>query len=424
MKLLLFALLFIQVLSDTAFSQVPQPSLSSYPQIIIDILNQTPRWKAPPETTPECLDSLKRTSLNPSLCHIQLKLDPLNSLRSKLFFDFDAEGKYGFKNIDFQQTPTLKVRGLIGLHEKTLDRPQRPLVIFRMGIHGNRDEFTAERFLIKILYEDLGYHVLMLESLTSHGFIMANEKVSFGGLEEGLQSFYVINQIYKKELPWTDQVSDIHMMAISMGGEGTFLAASLDEQTIHQIKSVQLFCPVVNLQKTFEYHAQPGLANALGDLWNSLRLKALIARTPELQKLSLWKMLFDLTPRFSPRLVEIINEQSQAPLLSLTDLEKKFPYLKIPQDFKQHLEKSRNFYERNNFWPTFKNEKTPIQVVVTPNDVMAINDLNSNLIRNGQQPGTFKQVSFVDVEGFHCGLAQEYQWPFLVELVRRGLEKK
>ena len=62
--------------------------------------------------------------------------------------------------------------------------------------------------------------------------------------------------------------------------------------------------------------------------------------------------------------------------------------------------------------------------MVTPNDVMAINDLNSNLIRNGQQPGTFKQVSFVDVEGFHCGLAQEYQWPFLVELVRRGLEKK
>lgn len=411
------------MLPKSSGAQVPQPNLSSYPQLILDILNMTPRWKAPELTTPECLNSLKQASLNPSACRIHDKLDPFNSLRSKLFFDFDAEGKYGFKNIDFQQTPILKVRGLIGLHEKTFDHPKRPLVIFRMGIHGNRDEFTAERFLIKILYLDLGYNVLMLESLTSHGFVLANEKVSFGGLEEGLQTFYVLNQIYKKEFSWVDQISDIHMMAISMGGEGTFLTTYLDEKTIHQIKSVQVFCPLINLQKTFEHHARPGLANAFGDFWNSLRLKALTARTPELQKLSLWKMLFDLTPRFSPKAMEIINEQIRGPLLSVADIEKKFPYLKIPQDFKKHLEKSHNFYERNNFWPVFKNEKTPIEVIVTPNDIMAINELNSNLIRNGQQPGTFNKVSFVDLEGFHCGLAEEYQWPFLVELVRRGIEK-
>lgn len=383
----------------------------------------TPRWKAPEETTAACLESLKQPKLNPSLCHIDQKLDPINSFRSKLFFDFDAEGKYGFKNIDFQQTPTLKVRGLIGLHEKTSAQPKRPLVIFRMGIHGNRDEFMAERFLIKILYQDLGYHVLMLESLTSHGFVMANQKISFGGLEEGLQTFYVLNQIYKKEFAWADQVSEIHMMALSMGGEGTFLTTYLDEQTIHQIKSVQVFCPLINLQKTFDHHSKPGFVNAFGDLWNSLRLKAFTARTPELQHIDLWKMIFDWTPRFSNRVIEIINTQIRGPLLGVEDLEKKFPYLKMPKDFKQHLETSHSFYERNNFWPVFKNEKTPIEVVVTPNDIMAINELNSNLIREGQQPGTFNKVSFVDLEGFHCGLAEEYQWPFLVELIRRGMTK-
>ncbi len=385
-------------------------------------MNKLPRWKAPELTTPECLASLKQSQLNPSLCHITEKLDFINSFRSKIFFDFDAEGKYGFKNIDFQQSPTLKVRGLIGLHEKTEAQRRRPLVIFRMGIHGNRDEFMAERFLIKILYQDLGYHVLMLESLTSHGFVMANKKISFGGLEEGLQTFYILNQIRQKEFSWVDQISTIHLMALSMGGEGAFLTTYLDEQAFHQIKSVQILCPLINLEKTFNFHSRPGLVNAFGDFWNSLRLKAFTARTPELQKLEMWKMIFDWTPRFSPRVIEVIDQQISGPLLSIDNIEKKFPNLKIPADFKQQLKQGHSLYERNNFWPVFKNERTPIEVVVTPNDLMAINELNSNLIRNHQQPGLFKKVSFVDLEGFHCGLAEEYQWPFLVELVRRGLQ--
>ncbi len=422
MKWVLPVVFLSHLLAERAFSQVPNPNLSSYPQIILDIMNLTPRWKESNTATAECLASLHQPQLNPALCHIDKKLGAINSIRSKLFFDFDAEGLFGFRSIDFQQTPNLKVRGLIGIHGKTLDRPTRPLVIFRMGIHGNRDEFMAERFLIKILYQELGYHVLMLESLTSHGFIMANQKVSFGGLEEGLQTFYVLNQIYQKEFAWTDQVSEIHLMALSMGGEGAFLTTYLDEQTIHQIKSVQVFCPLINLQKTFERYSQPGLINAFGDFWNSLRLKALTDRWPELKQLSMWKMIFDWTPRFSNRVIELIDQETTGPLLSLDNLEKKFPYLKIPEEFKRHLALSHNFYQRNNFWPVFKNEKTPIEVVVTRKDIIAISELNSDLIRNHQQPGLFTKISFVDLEGFHCGLAEEYQWPFLVELVKRGLE--
>lgn len=419
----IMALLMTLLLVETAFSQVPKPGLSSYPQIVLDLMNLLPRWKASEKTTPECLASLSQLRLDPQICKVNEKLNVIDSLRSKIFFDFDAEGKYGFKNFDVQMNSTLKVRGLLGLHEKTLDQPQRPLVIFRMGIHGNRDEFMAERFLVKILYQDLGYHVLMLESLTSHGFLVANEKISFGGLEEGLQTFFILNQIDQKEFPWTEQISEIHLMGMSMGGEGVFLTTYLDEKTIHQIKSVQVFCPVINLEKTFNAHNQPGLINALGDVWNSLRLKALTARTPELQNLGLWKMLFDLKPRFSPRVVELINEQNEKPLLRVADLQNKFPHLKLPGEFIEKLNNSFGFYERNNFWPVFKNEKTPIEIVVTPHDKMALNEVNSDLIRLHQQPGVFKKTSFVDLEGFHCALAEEYQWPFLVEVVKRGLKK-
>ena len=53
-----------------------------------------------------------------------------------------------------------------------------------------------------------------------------------------------------------------------------------------------------------------------------------------------------------------------------------------------------------------------------------MNKLNSELIREHKQPGVFNKVTFTDLKGLHCALAAEYQWPFLVELVRRGFQIK
>ena len=392
--------------------------LTSYPEIILNIMNKVPRWVPSVEVTSSCLASLKNPVLKPDLCRISKKLNFFDSFRSKLFFDFDAEGEIGFKKIDIDLTPSVKARGLLGLQANE----KRPLVIFRMGIHGNRDEFMAERYLIKILYQELGYHVLMLESLTSHGNILASKNISFGGLEEGLQTFYILNLINNNEFSWTSQVTDIHLVALSMGGEGAFLTTYLDEQTIKKIKSIEVLCPLINLETTFKNHFKPGLTNAVGDIWNSLRLKALTEKTMVLQELSMWKMLIDLKPRYSPLVLDYLNQTVKKPLLSLSDFENRFKHLKWPLEFVNHMQKDQSYLERNNFWPFFKNEKTPIQFILTPHDVMAINELNSDLIRKHQQPGTFNKVKFMDLDGFHCSLAQEYQWPFLVEIVRRGLE--
>ncbi len=399
--------------------QIPQ-SLSSYPRPILALMNALPRWSPSYDMTSACWSSLQKNKLDPSACKNPHKLNPISSFRSKLFFDFNIGPENGFQKIDFQLTQEIKIRGLLGLHEGQI----RPLVIFRMGIHGNRDEFIAERYILKLLYEDLGYHVLTLESLTSHGFIKSNEQVSFGGFEEGLHTFFVLNQIKKNEFTWVKNISEIHLVALSMGGNGAFLTTYLDEHTNRQIKSVQMFCPLVNFQETFAHLEQPGFFNAFADFWNSMRLKALNTKNPNLAQVERWKMLFDLKPRYGPMALDWLNTTQQGPVLKLEEFEKKFPSIKWPKAFKEHVENSKDFFSLNNFWLVFKNEKTPIHIVTTRHDLFVDNNINVDRIRKGIQPGFFKKTSFLDLDGFHCSLAEEYQWPFLIEVVRQGLQSR
>ncbi len=401
-----------------AFGQRIDETLSSYPKIILKIMNQIPRWSPDLTMSDTCKQNLQSKILQPDQCRAQYQLNFFDSFRSKLFFDFDAIEKYNFKNIDLVIQNKIKVRGLLGLHSNK----KKPLIIFRMGIHGNRDEFLAEKFLIRILYQELGYHVLMIESLTSHGFIVENNELSVGGTEEGLHTSYILNLIHQKKFDWVNQVSSIHLMGISMGSEGIFLATYLDEKMNHLLKSSTVFCPLVSLQKNFDRLSEPGLKNAFADLWNSRRLQAIKQKDEKLAKINLWPMLFNLKPLFAPAVFQWLDQKRIKPLFSVNDFEKEFGEVKLPSEFKKHLNSSQGLFKFNHFWPVFENKVTPITIVSTADDQVVFNDLNTEMIRSKKQPGVFKNTKFVDLKGFHCSLAEEYQWPFLVELVKRSVE--
>lgn len=414
-QIILILILFFNI---TLKAQVIDESLSSYPPLILKIMDLFPRWQPDLSATEACKLSLTKENLDPDQCRASYKLNIFDSFRSKLFFKFDALGAFNFQKVDFQIQPDLKIRGLLGLHKNQ----KRPMVIFRMGIHGNRDELLAERYLVKILYEDLGLHVLVLESLTSHGFLVENKEVSVGGFEEGLHTYYILNQIEHHEFSWADQVTSLHLVGLSMGGEGVFLTTYLDEKTQHAIKSVVNFCPVVNLKKDFDRLNEPGIKNVFADFWNSRRLQEITKKDERLKNISLWPMLFDLKPRFANTVFSWLGERRISPLLSIDQFQKKFPEIKLPHEFNQHIQKSHNLFELNNFWNFYENLKTPFTIISTKNDRVVFNDINTDSIRTGQQPGHFDQVKYVDLQGFHCSLAEEYQWPFLVELIKRSLQ--
>jgi hypothetical protein len=346
---------------------------------------------------------------------------PLNELMHNLFVKFDISNTNNFRKVWFKLSPDLQVRGLLGVHDFT---QKRPFIILRMGIHGNVDELIAERFLFKLLYEDLGANVLVLESLTSHAFLSKNKNISFGGVDEGLQTFLVLNEIGKNQFA-KKLISTTHLIGLSMGAHGTFVTAMLDQSNGHKIKSIVNFCPLVNLQQTFEAHnlPEPNFKNALADIWNVMRLNAVFNLYPANSELnSWWKTLLDFKPRFTNEILNILAKDRKKPLISTADVEAAVAKMKWPEGLKNHLENSQSFYELNNFWSLYNNIKIPMTIYTTPKDPLVINQLNSELIFRAKQPGDFSKMKYLRLEkGIHCGLSPVYQWDYIVNLVKQGL---
>ena len=404
--------------------------MSIYPEWLYSRMVQTNGWKPSLDVSSECKLSFSSPELMPTKCEAHYELSYWDTFLSKMYVDFDLHDQTKFQRIQFEPQPGLKIRGLLGLQTENGVAAKKPLVIVRMGIYGNIDEILAERFLARIAYQDLGYHLLVVESLTSHGYLMLNDEYSLGGVEEGLHTFYILNLLTHNKLAWAKDVSDIYLLGISLSGPGVFITNYLDENSLIKnkkkkpnLKAIELFCPLVNMDETYNELSKPGLFTAIADIWNRKRLLALRLRDQKLEDLQWWKTIFDLTPRFMPLALSDLNLKRGKPVFNLENF-KEFPDLKLPQEFMDHIAKSKTLFELNQFWSFYKNEQTPIHIYLTPEDPLVMNNLNSDLIRSHKQPGIFNKVTFTDLKGMHCTLASEYQWPFLVELVRRGFEIK
>lgn len=393
-----------------AFSSAQGEVISSYIPFFKEIGQQFWNWD-PAKTSSKELKPSGTILIEPPMSN-------LNELMKNLFVEFDVSNIQSFRKVWFKPTSDLKFRGLLGLHDFV---KKRPLIILRMGIHGNVDEIIAERFLAKIIFEDLDANFLMIESLTSHAYLSKNKNISFGGIDEGVQTFLALNEISKSKL--NSLIDGVHLVSISMGSQGTFVTAMLDQQNGQKIKSIVNFCPLINLQTTVERGLDANLKNALISLWNVRRLRAVFDIYNNEEKLNgWWKTIFDFKPRFTIALMEILNRDRKHPLLSPSKLEELIPKIKWPKGFKEHLENSDSFYQLNNFWPYYQGVKTPTMIYTTPNDPLVMNKLNSELIFRGQQPGDFTSLKYHRLEhGIHCGLPAVYQWNYIVKLVKDGL---
>ncbi len=334
-------------------------------------------------------------------------------IMNSLSIDFDMSDTKHFRKITFNipdQNGNQKVhiRGLLAIHD---DKKPRPLVIFRMGVHGNIDEFLAERFLAKLIYEDFNFNFLALENLTSHGYLAQDNPITFGGVDEGLHTFYILNQLQESALK--NIISETHLLGVSLGAHGIFFTEALDEINRHLIKSVTAFCPVINLVETLSNQQEAKMNFGLIDLWNGRRLQAVTRRLPELEIQDRWKTLIDFKPRFVPAVLKYLETHQIRPSVQM-------PIgTRWPPGLENHLLNAKSFSELNNFWQFYLNNKTPILIVTTPQDVLVSEKLNTDLILQKKQPGQFNKTQILQLDrGIHCGLGSDYQWSFIIDLLK------
>ena len=233
--------------------------ISSYPKTMQMALNQILSWE--PDEHLQNLDFFS-----------QLKNSSLPNGLKNLSVHFDLSSTANFRKVWFQLNPELKVRGLMGIHDF---KKKRPLIILRMGIHGNVDELFAERFLAKAIYNDLDCNFLILENITSHSFLATHNQFTYGGMEEGLHTFLILNLINQKKYPLQNIIESLHLLGVSMGGQGTFVTALLDQNNGKKIKSILNMCPLINLQATTEYHSKSTFKEMMIDFWNFHRMNIL-----------------------------------------------------------------------------------------------------------------------------------------------------
>lgn len=290
-----------------------------------------------------------------------------------------------------------RVKGRLALKG---DLKKRPLVIFRLGVFANAEEFKPERFIFMMLFEQTPFNVLILENNSGPDALFYNKRKSFGGFDEGLQNTWIARQLTDPKEPLSQIISSIHLVGMSLGGHGVFYSSLLNEFNSNSkgeklFSSFLGFCPVVHLQNSLEQLMQDNLMGMIVEFWSRFRLQTLRKQDPKLNEWDFANWL-KFKPHFLRNVVDTIARDFR--LEDLKKLNVKLP----PQQ-----RKTNTYWDLENFWPAYDQVKSPVMIWATEHD--SLTPLNSN-----SQTLHEKNISLVKfAQGFHCTLPVGYDWSAL-----------
>lgn len=295
--------------------------------------------------------------------------------------------KYSFLNFPNH----LKTRALWGMRSKE----KRDLIIVRPGVYANVDELIAERYMLFLLTELNGYHVVVLENSTSGDHFNNNENVVIGGPKEAFENLYLIEQI-RKHPKLSGLVGKIHLMGISLGANGVLLSSLINQKENHRyFDKTVLFCPVVDLKMSFRAQMQPGVRSFLIDIWSSRRFQDIRGKK-DFQLAPFWESLSQLSPRWVNSAWSWFEKKYQWQPQWLKYLTAEFYSGDFTKDYRFFTEQTRlpdNFY-----------------ALATKTDPIVFPESNYLKLAVKAHENTF---FYMFEDGFHCSLAYTYQWKFL-----------
>lgn len=275
---------------------------------------------------------------------------------------------------------------------------KRPLVILRPGIFSSLESTVAERFLMMQLFEEGPNHLLVLPSTSGSSYIELNHLFSFGGFEEGLQTWQILELLHDSKQPLSAYVSKIHLAGVSLGGHGIWLTNLLQQlNKTKLVESTLLLCPAVDLRAIQNFHQHNPLARYFFDLWFERRL------SPNSHHLGLKK-----DERIADFLAKHFNEphHPQSPWPSVA--------ISLPPD-------GQNSWYWNDFWswlPTYDFKDT--FVIWTHLDPIIPPSSNADLL--SKKYGAPDLALLELPRGLHCSLPTTYQWAPLSLTMRAALD--
>lgn len=287
----------------------------------------------------------------------------------------------------------IRLKGLLALKG---DLKRRPLVILRLGIFSNVEDFKPERAWMMMLFEQSPFNVLMLENMTSADFVANNSKFSFGGYDEGIQNVLVARLLADPLEPLSQLVESVHLFGVSLGGHGVLYSSLLNKYNSTQrgplIHSFTAMCPVVNLQKTMVALTESGVKSAFVDLWSRQRLAGLDKKLPSLVSYENFAFL-------SKAISEIARTYHGG--LSYIST------IRLPPGSQD----GSDFWGQNDFWKHYKHVEQPVLIYATEEDPAVPFALNSELLQNKEMKIDSKNIRVVELsQGVHCTVPVPYDW--------------
>lgn len=316
--------------------------------------------------------------------------DLARNLYRTLFIRFAVENNPYVRRVVFHLPNGYRQPGLIALKD---DRHRRPWLILRAGILGNSVDVQAERFVLLQLFEQGPFNVIFLDSMTSAETIKLNERLSVGGLDEGLQNYQIARRLTDPAEPLSRLVGDVHLMAISMGGHGMLMAMILNEVNPPVFKSAVGLCPMVQFRETFSGHERSPWSFLGMNIYASFRLP-LMERVPGIRRS--W---------FLPDAFAWVRDHYRGPLTD--DGSVAFPPAFPKTDF----------LKGNELLPYVRTIRHPVSVFATVKDDLVPFAINTGVLRELPEKNPDVRIYPLQ-ESFHCSFPGAYSWSQMGELLK------
>ncbi|MEN0058197.1 MAG: hypothetical protein AAGB31_05135 [Bdellovibrio sp.] len=330
-------------------------------------------------------------------CQGELRTGPVGSwsnLLKMMTMKYSPQKHPFLSHVLFDLPGNIKLKGLLALKG---DMKRRPLVILRLGIFSNVEDFKPERAWLMMLFEQMPFNVLVLENMSSSDFITNNSQFSFGGYDEGIQNILISRLLTHPDEPLSRIVDTVHLFGVSLGGHGVLFASLLNKynSAINErsfIRSYTALCPVIDLQKTMQNLTRGGVGSAVVDLWSRQRLAGLEEKVPSVSTYERFSFL-------SHAIEEIARTYRGG--LSYNSTVHLPPF----------MEDGSDFWRLNDFWSFYKNVEQPVFIYSTPKDPAVPYALNSQRLQNKEIKIESKNIRVIEVpEGVHCTLPVPYDW--------------